>query len=207
MTHAGREALQAAKGSARVPFDGPPAGLLRAVATRRGTASPADVRALTDWRNRFVGSFLTEFEATEDRTERWLAETVGPDDTRILFMVEDDGGRTVGYIGLAFIDWATGAGEADAVVRGADAPRGLMTQALAALWCWGREELGLARLGVRVRSDNPALAFYEKAGFRERRRTALRREHDEDGVRWVEDPSGDSGTDPSLVHMELEDDG
>jgi RimJ/RimL family protein N-acetyltransferase len=203
VTEAGRAAIQVAKASALLPFAGPPAGALRAAAA----SSAADVRALTEWRNRFVGSFLHEFEATEERTARWLADTVGPDDTRILFMVEDGGGRTVGSIGLAFIDWAAASGEVDAVVRGVEAPPGLMTQAMAALWRWGRATLGLTQLGVRVRSDNPAVAFYERTGFVARHRRALRREDGEDGVRWVEDPVAETGGGPSLVYMELEEDG
>ena len=181
---------------------GPVAGRLRPVATRAGQVPVADVRRLTEWRNRFVSSFLSEFVATEERTERWLVEVVGPDDTRVLFMLEDAEGRTVGYMGLAFIDWETGYAEADAVVRGADAPRGLVTRALAALWSWGREELGLSRLGVRVRSDNPAIAFYEKAGFRELRRVPLRGRRDGDELHWAEDPGADPGG-LSLVYMEL----
>jgi ribosomal protein S18 acetylase RimI-like enzyme len=57
-----------------------------------------------------------------------------------------------------------------------------------------------------VRSDNPACAFYERFGFRERRRVPLRRSDDGAGVRWHEEPSSpDDGI--SLVHMELETDG
>ena len=214
MPHAGRELIQAAKASAApaqptlcLPVGQPVVGLLRPVVTRPGATSPTDVRALTEWRNRFVEAFLTEFEAREERTERWLVESVGPDDTRILFMVEDDGGRTVGYMGLAFIEWDTGYAEADAVVRGANAPPRLMTRSLETMWSWGRGALGLTRLGVRVRSDNTAIAFYRKIGFRERGRVPLRRDRLDDGLtRLVEDPLSGAG-EPSLVHMELEGDG
>jgi RimJ/RimL family protein N-acetyltransferase len=210
MDHTGREVLRAAKGAASypppalcLPVGAPAVGWLRPVVTREGAVSAADVRALTAWRNRFREAWLTEFEATEPRTERWLVDTVGPDDSRILFMVDDLSGSTVGHMALAGIDWRDGTAEADAVVRGADAPRGFLTRALHAMWAWGRGSLGLSVLRVRVRSDNAAIAFYEKAGFRELRRVALRREDLVDEVRWVEDPSvADSGV--SLVHMELE---
>lgn len=213
MTRAGRELMRAAKASAApgqptlcLPVGRPGAGLLRPVATQPGATSPEDVRALTDWRNRFVRSFLSEFVADEERTERWLVESVGRDDTRILFMVEDGDGHTVGYMGLAFIDWETGYAEADAIVRGGDAPPGLFTRGLETMWSWGSDALGLTRMGVRVRSDNPAIAFFQKMGFRERGRVPLRREQEGDGLRWVEDPSLEAG-EPSLVHMELEADG
>jgi len=209
----GRELLRAAKAAASseppalcLPVGRPMVGLLRPVVTRPGEAFPADVRALTEWRNRFVHAFLNEFVASEQRTERWLVESVGPDDSRILFMVEDGHDRTIGHMGLAFIDWETGYAEADAVVRGDEAPAGLLTESLDTMWRWARGALGLSRLGVRVRSDNPAIVFYEKAGFRELRRVALRPERLADGLRWVEDASLVAG-DPSLVYMERPEDG
>jgi RimJ/RimL family protein N-acetyltransferase len=177
--------------------------LLRPVVTRLGELSSADVRNLTEWRNRFQRAFLTEFVANERRTERWLVESVGPDDSRILFMVDDVGGRAVGHMGLAFIDWETGHAEADAVVRGTAAPAGLMSRALDTVWQWARTTLGLTTLGVRVRSDNSALAFYEKRGFRERRRVPLRREQFAEELHWVEDRSLANGA-LSLVYLELE---
>jgi len=209
----GREALRAAKepgadgGPAlTLPVGRPTIGRLRPVGTRRGALSATDVRLVTEWRNRFADSFLTQFDATDERTERWLVDSVGPDDTRILFMLDDAEGRTVGHMGLAFIDWEAGTAEADSVVRGREGPRGLVTRALDAMWSWGREALGLARLRVRVRSDNDALRFYERAGFRELHRVPLRRHEDGDGVRWAEDPSaGDPGL--MLVPLELGADG
>jgi hypothetical protein len=213
MTSAGRELLRAAKASAAserptlcLAVGQPVVGLLRPVSTRPGRTSPEDVRVLTDWRNRHVQSFFTEFVATEERTARWLVESVGPDDTRILFMVDDTAGRTVGYMGLAFIDWDTGYAEFDAIVRGGGGPPGLMARSIRTMWSWGRSALGLELLGGRVRSDNPALGFFGKVGVREHRRVPLRREEAGGEVRWVEDPSMEAG-DPSAVHLELLDDG
>jgi RimJ/RimL family protein N-acetyltransferase len=212
-TAAGRELLRAAKAAASgpqpalcLPVGRPAEALLRPVVMRSGHVPTADVRALTEWRNRFVRSFLSDFVASEERTERWLTDSVGPDDSRILFMVDDLSGRTFGYMGLAFIDWETGYAEADAIVRGGEAPRGLQTRALHTMWRWGRTALGLTRLCTRVRSDNSALAFFEKAGFRELRRVPLGRRAVDDGWEWVEDPSLEAGG-LELVHMELRDDG
>ncbi|HTH46055.1 MAG TPA: GNAT family N-acetyltransferase [Candidatus Limnocylindria bacterium] len=204
---AGRELLLSLKEAAGLPgpplrlvIGQPPVALLRVVATQAGRIQAGDIRYLTEWRNRFVTSFLTEFTATEARTEKWLAEIVGPADSKILFMVDAPDGRTFGYMGLAFIDWAKGCGEADAIVRGGDAPPGTMRQALVALLLWARHSLGLSRLGVRVRSDNPALNFYQKLGFVENFRTPLLRTGRNGETVWVEDPGLKSG-DPALVHM------
>ena len=192
----GRELLWARKaGANRLPVGDPPVAWLRPAGT-----DPADAARLTEWRNRFVTAFLTEFEATEACTVRWLAETVTPDDTRILFMLDLPDSRTVGCLGLAFINWEAGRGEADAVVRGAEAPGGLMTTALRTMLDWAHGPLGLGELGVRVRSDNPALAFYEKAGFHEKQRVPLRRTESPGMVAWVEDPTVAEAK-LSLVHM------
>ena len=166
-----------------IPVGDPVEAVLRPVATAN------DVRLLTEWRNRFVGSFLTEFEATEERTERWLTEVVGPDRTRFLFMLDDVRGRTIGYLGLAFIDWQKRTAEADAIVRGVDELPGIMRKALLALLRWAHRDLGLTTaLNVRVRSDNPAVNFYLKLGT-ETRRVPLREIKDSDMTRWVEDKS------------------
>jgi RimJ/RimL family protein N-acetyltransferase len=176
---------------------------LRPVPTRAGWLNSADIRLLSEWRNRSKHAFLTEFEANEERTARWLIEVVGPDDTRILFMVKDArSGESVGYMGLASIDWAQGTGEADAVVRGSNTRPGAMKTALLTLLRWAHDCLGLRALGVRVRSDNPAVTFYQKVGFFEVRRVPLRRSNKPDMVQWVEDESLPPG-EPSLIHMAL----
>src|SRR5687768_2759540 len=183
MNLTGRQLLSALKTSTtpRGPVLGLASGnpieaFLRPVATRKEWLNFDDVRLLSDWRNQFVGSFLTEFEAHDERTARWLIDTVGVDDTRILFMIDDaQSGLTIGYMGLAFIDWEKASGEADAIVKGRHVSRGLMKRALLTLLSWARSQLGLKRLGVRVRSDNAALEFYRKLGFEEVRRAPLRR--------------------------------
>jgi RimJ/RimL family protein N-acetyltransferase len=208
MSPQGRSLLVALKSSTTsggpvlgLPVGRPVRALLRPVATT-GELDAADVHRLTAWRNRHVGAFLHEFTADEARTARWLRNVIGPDDTRILFMADDPAGTTFGYMALAFIDWDARTGEADAIVRGGDAPRGTMAMALTTLLAWGRTQLGLERFGVRVRSDNPALGFYERLGFVETRRVALRPTEEPDGRRWIED-AGYAGDGPELVHMTL----
>ena len=187
----GRELLQAFKEqpghSIRV---GTGEGILRPVPTSPARLNLSDVRVLTEWRNRYVKAFLTEFAATEERTAKWLTEVVGPDPTRILFMLDDVNGQTIGYLGLAFIDWNARTGEADAIVRGLDGAPGLMSKALLTLLRWAHEELGLTGgLNVRVRSDNPrAVEFYSRLG-RETRRVPLREIKEPGLTRWIEDES------------------
>ena len=172
-----------------LPVGHPQVVLLRPLPARPEFINRSDVKLLTEWRNRFVaaGAYLTEFQATEARTQRWLTEVVVPSNNKILFMVDDTLGRTIGHMGLGFIDWSLRSGEADNIVRGADAPRGTMKRALQELLLWGKETLGLQQLGVRVRSDNTAQEFYRKVGFVEVARAALRRTEEPGMTRWVED--------------------
>ena len=189
----GRELLLALKANATanapslcIPVGLPVEAVLRPVATAPERLNANDVRVLTEWRNRFVSSFLTDFEATEARTAQWLTDVVGPDPARILFMLDDARGETVGYLGLAFIDWATLTGEADAIVRGAETAPGVMGRAMFTLLDWARGQLGLKSVGARVRSDNPALRFFLKFAV-ETKRVPLRAIEDGDMIRWVED--------------------
>ncbi|MBK8092705.1 MAG: GNAT family N-acetyltransferase [Verrucomicrobiaceae bacterium] len=181
----------------------PVQAVLRPVATSRERLDFSDIYLLTQWRNRHCSSFLTEFTATPERTALWLTKIVGPDNTRVLFMVESPRGEVVGYMGLAFIDWTTHEGEADAVVRGRDAPRGLMTDCLRSLLNWARGPLGLQKISVRVRSDNPALEFYRKFGFMETRREHLQRTERNGDVVWQIDNDHVCLSEPQLVHMNL----
>lgn len=204
--HLGRTLLSTLKATSGteqflcLPVGLPIQAILRPIATRPEVLNPDDLRCLTEWRNCFVQSFLTEFPATESRTAKWLTEIVEPNDNKILFMVDDLNGRTFGYMGLDFINWETGYGEADAIVRGEEAPPGTMKIALQTLLSWALGQLGLRSLGVRVRSDNTALEFYRKVGFSEERRVPLRRVDELDMIRWVEDNSLNPA-DLSLVYM------
>ena len=208
----GRDVLHAVKKSSSahqptlsIPIGHPIEAVLRPIGTVRESLRETDVIALTEWRNRYGSAFLTEFHATKERTERWLLDHVGNDETRLLFMVDDLAGDTIAYMGLAFIDWRKKSGEADAIVRGKATRPGFMTLALGTLLRWSRNQLGLQRLGVRVRSDNPALEFYQKFGFSEVRRVCLRRDDVDGETHLVPDDSLRSAQ-LQLVYMELKGD-
>ncbi|MEZ5541527.1 MAG: GNAT family N-acetyltransferase [Pseudomonadota bacterium] len=181
----------------------PATAYLRPVATRPDCLNHEDVELLTRWRNNHPRAFLTEFTATTDRTEKWLSNTVHHDSGRILFMVEDSTGDTIGYMGLAYIDWDRRYGEADAVVRGKPAPGGLMKQSLLTLLDWARHGLGLEEIGVRVLSDNPAIEFYKKCGFVETKRIALSSRRQDGEVSWYEN-SDNATPERSLVYHTLD---
>jgi RimJ/RimL family protein N-acetyltransferase len=194
----GQQLLVAVKNDAGIPgkqlllnIGGFESYSLRPVATcRRGLQSTLDISCLTNCRNHFVSSFLTEFSATEQRTAAWLCDYVHSDNSRILFMLDDPHQKPIGYMGLAYIDWAKAYGEADAVVKGDNnTPKGLMSCALLTMLGWALDELKLRTIGVRVLSDNPALQFYKRLGFEELKRVPLKKISMGEMVNWVEDTS------------------
>lgn len=178
----------------------PVVAYLRPIPTAKGCLDSVDLELLSEWRNRHVKSFLTEFFSHPSRTAEWLNEVVHSNDGKILFMLEDLKGERLGHIGLAFIDWETGYGEADAIVSGGNSPPGLMKLALQTTLKWAKEQLGLKTLGVRVRSDNSALEFYKKVGFQEIKRVPLVAKESENFITWFEDINL-GNAEPSLVYM------
>lgn len=183
-----------------LPVGSPVRALLRPIATVPGATDAVDVRLLSEWRNRHVKSFLTEFEAHDARTAEWLTTSIHGNGGKLLFMLDALDGTRLGHLGLGFIDWERRYGEADAIVSGGASPPGLMKLALRTLLSWARSQLGIEQLAVRVRSDNPAVAFYEKVGFREWQRVPLAVRRGAELTEWVEDPSL-ADAEASLVHM------
>ena len=60
------------------------------------------VEKMTNWRNKYCQWFLTQFNATSERTQKWLDRVVIPQSDRILFLITVDG-DVVGHIGLCHI--------------------------------------------------------------------------------------------------------
>lgn len=125
------------------------------------------VDMLTAARNANTNSFLTFFNATNDRTRAWLVNSVAADSTRILFALKSlDAGKLYGYMGLAYGDAAGTRIEGDAIVRYSEQTEpGLMRTAFVQLVEWVRKGLGINEIWIRVLSDNPAVGFYHRCGF------------------------------------------
>ena len=200
----GRELLGHAK-ARRYTLPVPGTSNLRLRAVTATEPDEQDVRRLSDWRNRHARSFLTEFDATPERTRRWLTRSIATDESRILFMIEEPDHEPVGYIGLGAIDWTNRTAEADSVVRGNDSHPGAMSAAMHSILDWARRELGIRGVSVRVLHDNPAIAFYENFGFREQRREPLHRVMRSDCVAWepVQESTSTGDDLRWLVHLEL----
>src|SRR2546426_9409920 len=65
---------------------GMPIGHLAPV-TKSSTSDGQLVEKLTEWRNRSMKNFFTQYTATCERTQQWLESTVLTDPTRLLFVI------------------------------------------------------------------------------------------------------------------------
>ena|SRR5437016_12768497 len=133
------------------------------------------IRALTAWRRRFRRYFLTDFEPTPERTQKWLCESVLADDTRVFFLILDDAGRLVGNFGIRNI--SGNEAELDNLIRGERGgnPR-LMFYAMVGLSAWAYISLGVDSVFLRVLSTNHrAISLNRSIGFSETRSQRLLR--------------------------------
>jgi perosamine synthetase len=157
---------------------------------------------LGSWRDESAFAFPTQFPVTRDGTATWLRRGLLDVPDRILFLVQDRFGHTVGHLGFAAADNPDRSLEVDNVVRGEKAVQpGLMGVALEGLLAWGEDCFRPARIHLRVFADNEhAIGFYRRLGFRDTARSPLRREVDGEAVRYI--PSDDARADRWFLGME-----
>ena len=126
-------------------------GYLRPVAA--GQYSDQDVSMMWTTRTEHGHWAYSTFHVTKPGTQKWLDEIIIPAPDGILFMIEHESDRRVGHIGLQNI--APPVAEIGYVMRGsADAPKGIMSDAMRALMGWASRELGITTFTARVWSDN-----------------------------------------------------
>jgi len=133
------------------------------------------IDSLTNWREKFMKYFLTQFEASINRTRAWLIKTVIPSNNRLLFLIFDENNRLVGNIGLANIE--DNKCELDNLIRGERGghPR-LIYYSEIALLKWIFFEKSLNFVNLHVFSNNlPTLKLHTSVGFKEIDRKPLYR--------------------------------
>jgi len=157
------------------------------------------VQSLCRWRATHALSFLTVFTPTPDNVRDYLVKYSLPDPARVLFLVQDDGGRLVGNIG--FCNIAAESAELDNVLRGEPAnPVRLMTDAQTALLDWAFRILRVQGVYLQVLAANTrAIRLYERIGFATTGQVGLTRVPQGDGYRLV--PAGPTDLDPPVAHL------
>jgi RimJ/RimL family protein N-acetyltransferase len=134
----------------------------------------------TQWRQRYMAMFLTQFTATKSRTQDWLTrQTAG--DERILFLLRDLKGQPLGQFGLR--NYPDGTVELDNGILGVAAgPARLFYHAERAILRWAASTLCAPRAITRIFSKNVfAIKLHKSLGLVESHREPLTLEETPDG--------------------------
>lgn len=125
------------------------------------------LQKLTDWRNKNVHVYPTQFVATIESTRAWLKDRLLATEDRILFLVVDNQGKSCGHIGFNGCNNNEFLFEIDNVVRGdSAATKGLFSIGIIALMEWARKTLNVGGFFLRVMDDNHhAIDFYKRNEF------------------------------------------
>jgi len=144
----------------------------------------ADADAAWEMVNDPEGRALTGTTAvfTREQIDTWVASRADAPERLDLVIVENATGEFAGEAVLNEFDAEVASANFRIVLRGAPwFGRGLGSEATELMVAHAFGELGLRRLTLDVRADNPrAIRAYEKAGFVESGR------FEEDGVLWVD---------------------
>ena len=164
---------------------------------------PSTAVAMTQWRQRFMGAFLTQFEASSERTAAWLERVVLPSGDRMLFLMCAADGTPVGNLGICNLRERSG--EVDNVLRGERTgdPRLAYYCQLAMLdWMFGT--LGFDEASLHVFSNNErAVRLYEEVGFAVTRTIPLSRRSSPGLVEYLPDSAEGEPVDFSYLRMAI----
>lgn len=174
------------------------------VIDKSAAADPEIVDCLTRWRNQASSGFLTQFEATAERTKTWLDTVVIPPEDRILFMVLDPDGSYIGHGGICNLSGSSA--ELDNFIRGErGADPGLMAMFEVALLRWIWNTLGVHCAVLYVFSNNwIPISNHQSLGFRIDQKHKLSMVSEDNTRRHLIDSDEGDPVDYSYLKMVLE---
>ncbi len=134
------------------------------------------ISVFSKWREENFIAYPTRFPVTDAGTAKWLTTKLLDVQDRLLFLVKDRHGNSVGHLGFASCLNDERLMEVDNVVRGVKGTNpGIMTEAMTALMEWARTTLWPEGFYLRVLASNQAaIQFYGRLGFTETARMPLR---------------------------------
>ncbi|MDY7055160.1 GNAT family N-acetyltransferase [Limnospira fusiformis] len=120
---------------------------------------------LRKWRQKYMKYFLTQFVATNERTQLWLNNSVLLDDTRILFLIQDEEDKWIGNFGICNIREKEA--ELDNLIRGEKGgDQKLIFYAEISLMRWIYKNLGIEDIYLHVFSNNSrTINLHSSVGF------------------------------------------
>ena len=159
------------------------------------------VRDLTEWRKRFMKFFLTQFEATPERTKSWLEKVVLPSDDRLFFLICLPNGDAIGNFGICNLRPTSG--ELDNLIRGKNGggPNLIFLSELAILsWMFGDLEYEKANLHV-FSNNRPTIKLHTSVGFEISNSTPLSRLTSDESIEYLQ--NSEKGEPVKFNYLEL----
>lgn len=180
-------------------------GFLRPITTDFEKTMPECAEQFGRWRRENPEFSPSRFNITTESTAKWLMQNIVCDKNRILFAIQNLRGKNIGHIGYANFQYPTKTAEVDCVLRGEkkEIP-GLMGWVMKALVHWGRVELQLEHIELKVLWDNDhAITFYQKCGFEKRELIPLKKVEIGGDVQWVPYDNAENDAKKYYLHMVL----
>ncbi|MGQ0790622.1 MAG: GNAT family N-acetyltransferase [Nitrosopumilaceae archaeon] len=157
------------------------------IALRNIKMSKENIQLLTKWRKKYLDSFGSKFEPSEERTKKWLKEQIIEKPDRVLFLIIYNN-KKIGHIGLFNFNRSSNSCELDNVLRGRKiGPYNIMEIALRSILRLGFEYFKLSKIWLKVFSDNyKAINLYERSGLLTTKSSPVKRFFVKDGWNWRE---------------------
>ena len=155
---------------------------------------------LTDWRNKNMGMFLTQFHATAERTKNWLENVVFRAPGQMMFLIYENENLIgqVGFKDLTFQD-----GVVDGGMRGNSSinPKILM-YAHKSLIRWIFDQVKIERLYGWVFADNPGgIKMNKQVGWHDREKHPLISKETYGEIAWTIGNSGETSPDVKYCYQ------
>lgn len=184
-------------------FSIPGDGILIPIPYDYPSKMPECAELLSRWRVENPGLSPARFPVSNERTEKWLRNSILENDYRVMFMIQNEHRENIGHIGLSGMNFETSTVRIDSVMKGVkkECP-GIMARVIEFLKDLCREQLEAQSVDLVVLDDNTrAIRLYEKCDFEVNSSIPLRKiEHDGE-INWVEDMSLDK-PEKCFLHME-----
>ena len=171
-----------------------------------GTYSQNDITLLTKWRAANQTWFPSQFNVTRGGTETWLVNQVINNHTKILYMIKDIQGNSIGHLGLAGLDFVHDTCDLDNVIKGEDnIGNNVMVLAEKKMVELAFSVFGTKSVRAQLFDDNlPSKLLQFSLGFKVDKKISMMKRVEDNGVFWDEIPKGQIKSIPAeryFLHM------
>ena len=145
------------------------------------------IEKFTNWRNKYMACFLSNFIPTNERTKKWIINNVLKNEDVILFKILNNKSELVGHIGAKYRKEYI---EYDNLIREGEVEVPFFTSFVADMfmnWLFRISDVDFIS-GKCISNNTKGLRFHERTGFEINNRIPLRKEIASNGdLNWVED--------------------